>query len=78
MIKYSNDQEKERYMSVDEIKKLDIKDRIILMNDIWTSLETEDTKIEFPSWHEDILKDRIKKINNGDAKYITLDELKAR
>ena len=65
-------------MSIDEIKKLDVKERIILMNDIWASLEGEDTRVESPSWHEDILKDRIKKINNGDAKYITLDELKAR
>ena len=65
-------------MSIDEIKKLDIKERIILMNDIWASLEVEDIKVESPSWHEDILKNRIKKINNGDAKYITLEDLRAR
>ena len=33
-------------MSIDEIKKLDIKDRIILMNEIWATLESEDLKIE--------------------------------
>lgn len=65
-------------MSIDEIKKLDVKERIILMNDIWASLETENTKIESPSWHEDILKARVKKINSNDAKYITLEELKSR
>jgi len=65
-------------MSIDEIKKLDIKERIILMNDIWASLEVEDLKIESPSWHEDILKGRIEKINNDEVKYITLKDLKAR
>ena len=65
-------------MSIDEIKKLDIKDRIILMNEIWATLESEDVKIESPSWHEDILKERIEKINNNDAKYISLEELKAK
>jgi putative addiction module component (TIGR02574 family) len=65
-------------MSIDEIKKLDVKDRIILMNDIWESLESENSKKESPNWHEDILKVRIEKINNGDAKYITLKELKTR
>ena len=63
-------------MSIDEMKKLDIKDRIILMNDIWASLETEATKIESPLWHEDILKNRIKKMNNNEVKYLTLEELK--
>ena len=65
-------------MSIDEIKKLDIKDRIILMNEIWATLESEDLKIESPSWDEDILKKRIEKINNNNAKYISLEELKAK
>lgn len=65
-------------MSIDEIKKLDIKDRIILMNEIWATLESEDLEIESPSWHEAILKERIEKINNNDAKYISLEELKAK
>ena len=65
-------------MSIDEIKKLDIKDRIILMNEIWATLESEDLKIESSSWHEDILKERIENINNNNAKYISLEELKAK
>ena len=65
-------------MSIDEIKKLDIKDRIILMNEIWATLESEDLKIESPLWHEDILNKRIEKMNNNNAKYISLEELKAK
>ena len=48
------------------------------MNEIWATLESEDLKIESPSWHEDILKERIENINNNNAKYISLEELKAK
>ena len=64
-------------MSIDEIKKLDIKDRIILMNEIWSTLESEDSKIESPLWHEEILKHRIQLIEENKAKYISIEELKA-
>ncbi|MGJ0373068.1 addiction module protein [Aliarcobacter cryaerophilus] len=63
-------------MSIDEIKKLDVKDRIILMNDIWESLESESSKIESPNWHKDILEERIEKIKNGEAYFISLEKLK--
>lgn len=64
-------------MSIDEIKKLDIKDRIILMNEIWSTLESEDSKIESPLWHEEILRHRIHLIEENKAKYISIQELKA-
>lgn len=64
-------------MSIDEIKKLDIKDRIILMNEIWSTLESEDLKIESPLWHEEILRQRIQLIEENKAKYISIEELKA-
>jgi putative addiction module component (TIGR02574 family) len=64
-------------MSIDEIKKLNIKDRIILMNDIWESLEPESSQIESPIWHKDILEKRIEKIRSGKANFISLKELKA-
>ncbi|MDD2698448.1 MAG: addiction module protein [Arcobacteraceae bacterium] len=65
-------------MSIDEIKKLDVKDRIILMNDIWESLEAENDAIVSPLWHKDILEDRLLKIKNNEATYISLEELKIR
>jgi hypothetical protein len=35
-------------MGIDEIKKLDVKDRIILMNNIWGSLKAESSQRESP------------------------------
>ena len=65
-------------MSIDEIKKLDTKERIILMNEIWESLETKDTIVDSPKWHKEILQDRVKRINTNEAKYISLEELRTR
>ena len=65
-------------MSLDEIKKLDIKDRIILMNEIWATLESEDSEIESPSWHEEVLRDRLATLDDNKAEFITLEELKAK
>lgn len=63
-------------MSLDEILKLDVKDRIILMNEIWSTLK--DDKIESPTWHKEVLDDRLERLDNNEAQFITIEELKAK
>lgn len=64
-------------ISTAEINKMPIKERIILMEELWNSLRHIDNpEIESPEWHEGILRDRLQKINDGKAKFITMDELK--
>lgn len=65
-------------MSIDEIKKLNAKEKIILINDIWESLESENITVESPSWHKEVLDERIKKMKDNKVKYVSLDELKNR
>ena len=65
-------------MSIDEIKKLNPKEKIILINDIWESLESENITIESPSWHKEVLSERIKKMKDNKVKYVSLEELKTR
>lgn len=65
-------------MSIDEIKKLNPKEKIILINDIWESLESENITIESPSWHKEVLAERIKKMKDNKVKYVSLEELKTR
>ena len=59
-------------------KKLNPKERIILINDIWESLESENITVESPSWHKQVLDERIKKMENNEARYVSLEELKNR
>ncbi|OQX82232.1 MAG: addiction module component CHP02574 family protein [Bacteroidetes bacterium 4484_276] len=63
-------------MNTAEINKMPIKDRIILMEEIWNTLRKENIEIESSEWHGEILTDRRKKIEEGNANYISIDELK--
>ncbi|MCA1809240.1 MAG: addiction module protein [Kiritimatiellia bacterium] len=63
-------------MTTLEINKMPTKDKIILMEEIWDSLLHDDGEIESPAWHEDILRERMLKIQDGSAEYISIDELK--
>jgi putative addiction module component (TIGR02574 family) len=65
-------------MSIYEIYQLNVKEKIILMNNIWESLEVENELIESPIWHREVLEERIAKIKNNEVKYISLEELKNR
>lgn len=63
-------------MGIDEIKNLDINQRLNLIDMIWQTLENQEKDIESPTWHKDILEKRLEKIEKNDVKYISLDELK--
>jgi putative addiction module component (TIGR02574 family) len=65
-------------VSIYEINQLNVKEKIILMNDIWESLEVENDLIESPSWHKEILDERIKKMKDNKVRYVSLEELKNR
>ncbi len=61
-----------------ELEKLSVKDRMILLEKIWSSLKQESDNLESPSWHEDVLAERRRKIESGEAEYVTLEELRRR
>jgi len=64
-------------MNIVEIKKMSTIERLQAMEALWDSLMDEKTEIESPQWHQDILEERKKKIDKGDAEFISLEELKA-
>jgi len=64
-------------MTTAEIKKMPVKDKIILMEEIWDSLCHDENDIESPAWHEEILEERRKKIETGTARFVSIDDLKA-
>lgn len=65
-------------MSITEIKKLSVGERLEVMEQIWESLRDEDQELSSPSWHEPILEERKRKMESGEATFMTLDQLKAR
>lgn len=64
-------------MNTIDIKKMSTIERLQAMEALWDSLLYEDTEIESPEWHRDILDERIAKIESGKAKFISIERLKA-
>ena len=64
-------------MEIEAIKKMNTTERLIAMEALWDSMLYENMEMDTPKWHENILKERKIKIENGSAKFISLAELKA-
>lgn len=64
-------------MSALDIKKMSVIERLQTMEAIWDSLLHEDADIDSPEWHHNILDERKRSIENGNAKFMSLDELKS-
>ena len=62
-------------MITPEIKKMSTKYRMILLEEIWDTLRHDE--IESPPWHEPVLDERRTRIEDGEAKLIPIDDLKA-
>ncbi|MBT3879693.1 MAG: addiction module protein [Candidatus Scalindua sp.] len=64
-------------MTITEIKKMSIIERLQAMEELWDSLCHEENEIESPGWHKDILESRRKKIKEGEAEFVSLEDLKS-
>ncbi len=64
-------------MNTIEIKQMNTIERLQIMEAIWDSLLYDESEIEAPEWHRSTLSERKRKIENGDAEFISIKELKA-
>jgi putative addiction module component (TIGR02574 family) len=65
-------------MTAAEIKKMSISERIRTMEAIWDSLLYDDAHMPSPDWHRNILEERKKKIDDGSARFFSIEEVKER
>jgi len=65
-------------MSIPEIKKMTVQERLTTMEHIWDSLCHEEIEPSSPSWHETILTERKKMMDSPDAKFLTIEQLRER
>jgi len=64
-------------MDTSEIKKMSRVERLRTMEALWNSLVEEESEIESPEWHRDILEERKRRIESGKAEFISLEKLRA-
>ena len=60
------------------IDEMSIEEKLFAMEQLWDSLCKDENYPLTPDWHEEVLKERKELIDSGNAKYITLEELKER
>lgn len=65
-------------MTVADISKMTVLERIQIMEALWDSLTHESTELESPQWHRGVLAERKRKIDSGKAEFISLEELKSK
>jgi hypothetical protein len=63
-------------MNTLEIKKMSRIERLQAMEALWESLVDDESEFESPEWHRDILEARKRKIETGEAEFISLEKLR--
>ena len=61
-----------------EISRMSKIERLQTMEAIWDSLIHENSEIESPEWHRDILAARKLNIEEGKAEFISIEELRSK
>ena len=61
-----------------EIERMSVTERLQAMDQLWDSLNRCADEIPSPDWHQDVLADRKARAQSGEAKFLTLAELRSR
>jgi len=65
-------------MSIDEIKTLDITERIILVEEIWDSIAKEQDSIGLSEYEKEVLNARLASFENNPNNLLSWDEIKTK
>jgi putative addiction module component (TIGR02574 family) len=61
-----------------QIEKMSVTERLQAMDQLWDSLNRSGDEVPSPDWHQDVLADRKARVQSGEAKFLTLAELRSR
>ena len=61
-----------------QIEKMSVTERLQALDQLWDSLTHDRDEIPSPDWHQDVLADRKARAQSGEAKFLTLDQLRSR
>lgn len=61
-----------------EIEQMSVVQKLQTMELIWKSLATDENRVESPLWHQTVLESRLKKVEAGKGKFLTIAQLKKR
>lgn len=65
-------------MSIAEIEKMTNAERLRVMEALWDALCHDSSEPESPDWHRDVLGERRRKVESGEAIFLSIDEARRR
>jgi hypothetical protein len=65
-------------LEASQISKMSMTERLQAMEQLWEALCRDGEDMPSPKWHGDVLADRKARAERGEAKFLTLDQLKTR
>jgi len=67
-----------RMIETSQIEKISTSERLQAMEQLWEALCRDHAEVSSPEWHGSVLRDRKARAEQGQAKFLTLDQLRAR
>jgi len=61
-----------------QIERMSVAERLQVMEQLWDALRRDGEEVTSPEWHGEVLADRKARAQRGEAKFLTLDQLRAR
>ena len=61
-----------------QMNQMSVAERLQAMEQLWDALCRSESEVSSPDWHADVLADRKARAERGDARFLTLEQLRAR
>ena len=61
-----------------QISRMSVTERLQAMEQLWDALCHDTKEMSSPDWHQTVLADRKARVASGEAKFLTLEQLKSR
>jgi hypothetical protein len=58
------------------LDQMTVDEKLQLMEVLWNDLSRNPENIPSPAWHGEVLAERERKINEGEANFLSLDEVR--
>ena len=65
-------------IELSQIESMSVAERLQAMDQLWDSLNRSGEEILSPEWHQNVLADRKARAQRGEAKFLTLAQLRSR
>ncbi len=63
-------------INVEEIRSMPLRDKLQLIETLWDDIARSESALEMPQWHKDLLDERERLVEAGEAKFLDWDEAK--